>query len=164
MLLRDAVTGSREALAIQVHPCVLNPFSLEFFRDPDRTNSAAWGYCWDLCLVVSKHEPGCMCNCLLTRAYWLCALCGYYCSLQGCLNCRWLFLQSTAGKLYAQLMLSQARLGEKETLDVTLRYFEDRKSRLDQLEYYQERRLKGLGLLDDDGNNTWDDFFKDSIA
>lgn len=73
-------------------------------------------------------------------------------------------LQSTAGKLYAQLMLSQARLGEKETLDVTLRYFEDRKSRLDQLEYYQERRLKGLGLLDDDGNNTWDDFFKDSIA
>ncbi len=58
----------------------------------------------------------------------------------------------------------QARLGEKETLDVTLRYFEDRKSKLDQIEYYQERRLKGLGLLDDDGNNTWDDFFKDSIA
>lgn len=66
-----------------------------------------------------------------------------------------------------RLMLTvivQARLGEKETLDVTLRYFEDRKSKLDRLEYYQERRLKGLGLLDDDGNNTWDDFFKDSIA
>ncbi|KAL3159238.1 hypothetical protein ABBQ32_011210 [Trebouxia sp. C0010 RCD-2024] len=58
----------------------------------------------------------------------------------------------------------RVRLGEKETLDVTLRYFEDRKSKLDRLEYYQERRLKGLGLLDDDGNNTWDDFFKDSIA
>ena len=56
------------------------------------------------------------------------------------------------------------RLGEKETLDVTMRYFEDRMSKLKQLEYYQERRLKGLGLLDDDGNNTWDDFFKDSIA
>ena len=37
-------------------------------------------------------------------------------------------------------------------------------SKLNQLEYYQERRLKGLGLLDDEGNNTWDDFFKDSIA
>ena len=65
---------------------------------------------------------------------------------------------------FTQLLLLQVRLGEKETLDVTLRYFEDRKSKLDRLEYYQERRLKGLGLLDDDGNNTWDDFFKDSIA
>ena len=62
------------------------------------------------------------------------------------------------------LFAVQVRLGEKETLDVTMRYFEDRTSKLNQLEYYQERRLKGLGLLDDDGNNTWDDFFKDSIA
>jgi hypothetical protein len=66
--------------------------------------------------------------------------------------------------LLSDVDVMQARLGEKETLDVTLRYFEDRRSKLDQLEYYQERRLKGLGLLDDDGNNTWDDFFKDSIA
>jgi [ribulose-bisphosphate carboxylase]-lysine N-methyltransferase len=28
----------------------------------------------------------------------------------------------------------------------------------------QERRLKGLGLLDDDGNTTYDSFFKDGIA
>ena len=67
-------------------------------------------------------------------------------------------------KAYLPTGVVQARLGEKETLDVTLRYFEDRKTKLDRLEYYQERRLKGLGLLDDDGNNTWDDFFKDSIA
>lgn len=70
----------------------------------------------------------------------------------------------TAVQPYLPSVMMQARLGEKETLDVTLRYFEDRKSKLDRLEYYQERRLKGLGLLDDDGNNTWDDFFKDSIA
>lgn len=70
----------------------------------------------------------------------------------------------SAASLICRLSFMQARLGEKETLDVTLRYFEDRKSKLDRLEYYQERRLKGLGLLDDDGNNTWDDFFKDSIA
>ena len=36
--------------------------------------------------------------------------------------------------------------------------------RLSGMEYYAERRLKGLGLLDDSGNTTWDGFFKDSIA
>ena len=36
--------------------------------------------------------------------------------------------------------------------------------RLAGMEYYAERRLKGLGLLDDSGNTTWDGFFKDSIA
>ena len=80
----------------------------------------------------------------------------------------------------------QVRLGEKETLDVVQRYFEDRSRKLKQLEYYQvglwcpvhhvcgclgkaftdsdncefpqnlqERRLKGLGLLDDNDQNTW---------
>lgn len=47
---------------------------------------------------------------------------------------------------------------------MTLRFFEDRQSKLNELEYYQERRLKGLGLMDDDGDSTWDGFFKDSIA
>lgn len=55
------------------------------------------------------------------------------------------------------------RLGEKEGLDMALRYFEDRKSRLEDIEYYQERRLKGLGLLDDDGETTWDGFFEKSM-
>jgi hypothetical protein len=123
----------------------------------------------------------------------------------------------------------RVRLGEKEALDATLRYFEDRISRwvspccidaavqnavlgtnachrrrraidwapgvrstqlnstlhcvsvivlvrvpldpnraptrrLADMEYYAERRLKGLGLLDDSGNTTWDGFYKDSIA
>eukprot|EP00891_Asterochloris_glomerata_P003649 jgi/Astpho2/3649/Aster-07852 len=56
------------------------------------------------------------------------------------------------------------RLGEKETLDVVQRYFEDRSRKLKQLEYYQERRLKGLGLLDDNDQNTWDGFFQDGVA
>ena len=32
-----------------------------------------------------------------------------------------------------------------------LAFFEDRYDRLESIEYYQERRLKNLGLLDDDG-------------
>ena len=58
----------------------------------------------------------------------------------------------------------QIRLGEKEALDTTLRFFEDRASRVNQLEFYQERRLRGLGLLDDNGNSTYNDFFRDGIA
>ena len=41
------------------------------------------------------------------------------------------------------------RLGEKEALDSLLRFFEQREALLPTLEYYQERRLKRLGLLDD---------------
>ena len=106
--------------------------------------------------IVTEHSSSCMCKHSLKSAKpslgacapnaGSCRLCAYnHCS-------------------EALTVIMQARLGEKETLDVTLRYFEDRKSKLDRLEYYQERRLKGLGLLDDEGNNTWDDFFKDSIA
>lgn len=54
----------------------------------------------------------------------------------------------------------QVRLGEKESLDSALSFFESRQQRLDDLEYYQERRLKRLGLLDDTGGSTYDDFFK----
>jgi hypothetical protein len=32
------------------------------------------------------------------------------------------------------------------------------------MEYYAERRLKRLGLLDGQGNTTWDGFFEDGIA
>ena len=39
-------------------------------------------------------------------------------------------------------------------------FFESRRKRIDDLEYYQERRLKRLGLLDDTGGSTYDDFFK----
>jgi len=58
----------------------------------------------------------------------------------------------------------QARLGEKEALDATLRFFEERRGTLPRLVYYQERRLKRLGLIDDEGRTTYDSFFKDGIA
>lgn len=59
----------------------------------------------------------------------------------------------------------QVRLGEKEGLDTALRWFEDRAKRLEELEYYQERRLKNLGLLDKEtGQTTWDGFFDEGVA
>lgn len=44
----------------------------------------------------------------------------------------------------------QVRLGEKEALDALARFFEDRRAtQLKRLVYYQERRLRRLGLVDD---------------
>jgi [ribulose-bisphosphate carboxylase]-lysine N-methyltransferase len=51
----------------------------------------------------------------------------------------------------------RVRLGEKEALDATLAYFEGRAADLPALEYYQERRLKRLGLMDEDGLTTTTD-------
>eukprot|EP00198_Chlamydomonas_reinhardtii_P008531 XP_001697868.1 rubisco large subunit N-methyltransferase [Chlamydomonas reinhardtii] len=57
------------------------------------------------------------------------------------------------------------RLGEKESLDAVARFFEDRRAtQLKRLVYYQERRLRRLGLVDDEGRTTYDNFFKDGIA
>lgn len=57
------------------------------------------------------------------------------------------------------------RLGEKEALDALARFFEDRRAtQLKRLVYYQERRLRRLGLVDDEGRTTYDSFFKDGIA
>ena len=57
------------------------------------------------------------------------------------------------------------RLGEKEALEATLRLFESRLDRMKDLEFYAERRLKRLGLLDKEGKPTdWDSFFEDGIA
>jgi hypothetical protein len=38
-----------------------------------------------------------------------------------------------------------------------MEWFRVRLQSLDTLEYYQERRLKQLGLLDDDGQTTFED-------
>lgn len=57
------------------------------------------------------------------------------------------------------------RLGEKEALESVLKLFETRLEGLEGLEYYAERRLKRLGLLDKEGKPTdWDSFFEDGIA
>jgi len=45
--------------------------------------------------------------------------------------------------------------GELAALQGALDYFEGQRRRLPQLEYYQERRLRSLNLLDDDGNSTY---------
>jgi len=64
-----------------------------------------------------------------------------------------------------QKMAAALRLGEKEVLEGALRFFEERMNLLKDLEYYGERRLKRLGLLDKEGKPTdWDSFFDDGIA
>mmetsp|Transcript_17680 Transcript_17680/g.29708 ORF Transcript_17680/g.29708 Transcript_17680/m.29708 type:complete len:496 (+) Transcript_17680:79-1566(+) len=59
-------------------------------------------------------------------------------------------------RMYAAVV---ARQGEKRALYSTMGYFEQRIQLLPTMEYYQERRLKDLGLLEDDGTTTYDDFF-----
>jgi [ribulose-bisphosphate carboxylase]/[fructose-bisphosphate aldolase]-lysine N-methyltransferase len=58
----------------------------------------------------------------------------------------------------------RARVAEKEALEALLSLLEQRRASLETLEYYQERRLKRLGLVKEDGSTTYDGFFKDSIA
>lgn len=67
-------------------------------------------------------------------------------------------------KVWRETAAISVRLAEKEALDATLMYFESRIDRLQGMEYYADRRLKRLGLLDDQGNSTWDGFFEDGIA
>ena len=55
---------------------------------------------------------------------------------------------------------TKVRLGEKEALDSFLGWLEARAGQLPRLEYYQERRLKRLGLIDDNGDTTYSSFFK----
>jgi [ribulose-bisphosphate carboxylase]-lysine N-methyltransferase len=49
----------------------------------------------------------------------------------------------------------EARLLEKQSWQALLNFFQREKARLSVKEYYQERRLKSLGLLDMDGNSTY---------
>lgn len=58
----------------------------------------------------------------------------------------------------------RVRCGERAALAAAARWFAGRAASLDFLEYYQERRLRGLGLLDEEGRSSYDDFFKDGIA
>lgn len=46
---------------------------------------------------------------------------------------------------------------EKQVLEGMLEWFRQRLKSLEGLEYYQERRLKRLGLLDDSGQSTFED-------
>lgn len=52
---------------------------------------------------------------------------------------------------------------EKEVLEGVMEWFGQRLQRLDKLEYYQERRLRRLGLLDDDGSSTFEDMVQINV-
>jgi len=62
-----------------------------------------------------------------------------------------------------KLLSIRVLLCEKKALRNTLRYFETIRASVDRLEYYQERRLRQLNLLDEDGSSTYDPF-NDFIA
>jgi [ribulose-bisphosphate carboxylase]/[fructose-bisphosphate aldolase]-lysine N-methyltransferase len=52
---------------------------------------------------------------------------------------------------------------EKEVLEGVMEWFRVRLQVLDTLEYYQERRLKQLGLLDDNGQTTFEDMVQINV-
>lgn len=55
-------------------------------------------------------------------------------------------------------LAARVRMGEKQALTEVLGYFAGVETKLAQMEYYQERRLRSLNLLDKDGNSTYDPF------
>lgn len=66
--------------------------------------------------------------------------------------------QTARARLAARVVM-----GEKQALTETLGYFMQIEGKLEQMEYYQERRLRSLNLLDRDGNSTYDPF-EDTMA
>ena len=60
-------------------------------------------------------------------------------------------------------LAARVRMGEKQALADALGFFSGIEARLDSMEYYQERRLRSLNLLDKDGNSTYDPF-QDTMA
>lgn len=69
-------------------------------------------------------------------------------------------LQSNDSTL-AQRTASLITLGEKQSLRATMDEFEAQLGRLDSLEYYQERRLRQLGLMDEEGDRVPLDPFRE---
>lgn len=60
-------------------------------------------------------------------------------------------------------LAARVRMGEKQALTEVMGFFSAVEGRLDKLEYYQERRLRSLNLLDKDGASTYDPF-NDTMA
>jgi len=116
----------------------------------------AWEY---MCFPVSKPNEAAVCSSLIEGAK--AALAGYPTTIDEDIA----LLRS--GKLVAgsrEEMAVKLRLGEKEALDGVMGFFEGRQAELNDLEYYQERRLRRLKLIDDQGRTTYDSFFNDGIA
>lgn len=55
---------------------------------------------------------------------------------------------------------ANVRMGEKQAILEALGYYTEIQERVnaDRMEYYQERRLRALNLLDEDGGSTYDPF------
>ncbi len=64
-------------------------------------------------------------------------------------------IQDPGTKRGAERMAVEAKVVEKRTLRGLLQFFLREKSQMSAKEFYQERRLKSLGLLDLDGNSTY---------
>ena len=68
-------------------------------------------------------------------------------------------LSSPPGSLsHRENVACRVRLAEKSALIETASFFDVVASRLDKLEYYQERRLRSLNLIAEDGSSTYDPF------
>lgn len=82
---------------------------------------------------------------------------GYINILKSCFptpayQCGWQDEKLKEGKLDPRLEIAVGiREGEKKVLQYIDEIFKERELELDQLEYYQERRLKDLGLCGDQG-------------
>ena len=55
-------------------------------------------------------------------------------------------------------LAARVRLGEKQALTEVMGFYSGVESKLDSMEYYQERRLRSLNLMDKDGSSTYDPF------
>lgn len=64
-------------------------------------------------------------------------------------KCRNVTLPPNSTLTALTLCALQVRLGEQESLDAACLWFEERAQTLKRLSYYQERRLRRLGLIDD---------------
>lgn len=60
-------------------------------------------------------------------------------------------------------LAARVRMGEKQAVTEVLGFFSAVEGKLDKMEYYQERRLRSLNLLDKDGASTYDPF-EDTMA
>eukprot|EP00878_Enallax_costatus_P025987 GHUV01027854.1.p1 GENE.GHUV01027854.1~~GHUV01027854.1.p1 ORF type:complete len:212 (+),score=73.42 GHUV01027854.1:1025-1660(+) len=115
---------------------------------------------WDfMCNPVSEPNEAAVCQAMMDGAKE--ALAGYCSTIDEDLA---LLRDGQLASGSREEMAVKVRLGEKEAVDSLLGYFEGRATDLKALEYYQDRRLKRLGLLDEDGKTTYDSFFKDGIA
>ena len=106
-----------------------------------------WGF---MKLPVSKENEECVCMSMIDGSKEALA-----CMPRGA---------DASGSGGDSFILSVAARAEKGAILATLDWFESQLSLLSELEYYQERRLKELNLIDRDGESTYDPWDDMTIA